>query len=60
MHSMGPCLAEQQDRIEMVQKRATTYVTSRYHNTSSVSAMITVLDWKTLADRRKAARFAMM
>ncbi len=46
---------------EMVQRRAARYVTSRYHNTSSVTDMFKHLGWKeTLEQRRKNQRLTMM
>ena len=39
-------------KIEMVQRRAARYATSRYHNTSSVTDMLQNLDWETLESRR--------
>ena len=47
-------------RLEMVQRRATRYVTNRQRNTSSVSNMLHSLHWWTLQDRRKDARLSMM
>ena len=47
-------------RIEAVQRRAARFVVNRYHNTSSVSDMISRLQWPTLHHRRKVARLAML
>ena len=47
-------------RLEMVQRRAVRYVTNRHHNASSVGSMIEDLNWKSLEDRRKIAKLAMM
>ena len=48
------------DRIEMVQRRAARYVTNIHNNRSSVNQMLEHLDWKSLQQRRKDARLAMM
>lgn len=47
-------------KLEMVQRRAARYVLGRYHNTSSVSAMVDHLQWKSLQERRRNARLHMM
>ena len=44
----------------MVQRRAARYVTNRYHNTSSVTNMISTLGWRSLAYRRTDARLCLM
>ena len=46
--------------LEAVQRRAARFVMRRYHNTSSVSDMITELQWPPLEDRRRIARMSMM
>ena len=46
--------------LEAVQRRAARFVMRRYHNTSSVSDMITELQWPSLEDRRRIARMSMM
>ena len=43
-----------------MQKRAARYVCNRWHNTSSVSAMLNELSWESLARRRERARLCMM
>ncbi len=48
----GPYTAVLTNTVEMVQHRATRYVCSRYHNSSSVSGMIEQLGWDTLEERR--------
>ena len=55
-----PYQQNNKNRLEMVQRRAARYVTNRYHNTSSVSDMLNQLEWKTLEDRRRISRLAMM
>ena len=40
----NPYRGEHINQIEMVQRRAARYVTSRYHNTSSVSSMLNDLE----------------
>ncbi len=47
-------------RIEKVQRRAARYVLNRYHNTSSVTNMLNILNWPTLQDRRCHARLTML
>ena len=47
-------------RLEMVQRRAARYVLRRYHNTSSVTEMLNVLEWDTLENRRRQQRLTMM
>ena len=47
-------------KIEKVQKRAARFVLRRFRNTSSVSDMISTLDWPTLKERRRVARLAML
>ena len=44
----------------MVQRRAARFVCNRYHNTSSVSDMISNLSWQSLETRRQIARTAML
>ena len=39
-------------KVEMVQRRAARFVTSRYRNTSKVSSMIDHLQWESLKSRR--------
>ena len=48
------------DRIEMVQRRAATYVTNSHNNRSSVNQMLEHLEWKSMEQRRKDARLTMM
>ena len=55
-----PYHSTQSHRLEMVQRRAARYVTNRHHNRSSVSDMISHLNWKSLEERRKNARLAML
>ena len=47
-------------KIEAVQRRAARFVVNRYHNTSSVAAMINKLEWPSLQHRRKVARLTML
>ncbi|KAI8496827.1 hypothetical protein Bbelb_254820 [Branchiostoma belcheri] len=44
------------DKVEAVQRRAARFVLGRYHNTSSVSSMLTTLGWVPLEERRRFAR----
>ncbi|KAK7110963.1 hypothetical protein V1264_014752 [Littorina saxatilis] len=46
--------------LEKVQRRAARFVTNRYHNTTSVTDMLTLLEWPTLQQRRRCARLAML
>lgn len=47
-------------KIEMVQRRAARYVTSRTRNRSSVTDMLNGLKWRSLENRRKDARLTML
>ena len=42
-----------------VQRRAACYTVSRYRHTSSVTAMLSELNWQSLAKRRRHARLVM-
>ncbi len=46
--------------LEMVQRRASRYVTNRQHNTSSVTDMLTQLKWRSVNDRRRDKRLCML
>ena len=46
-------------KIESVQKRAARFTLGRYRRTCSVNAMLTRLNWESLASRRHAARLLM-
>ena len=46
-------------KLEMVQRTAARYVSSRWHNTSSVSDMLTTLGWRSLQARRMDAKMNM-
>jgi hypothetical protein len=46
--------------IEMVQQRAARYICNRYHNTSSVSDMLNIINLPSLAERRLRTRLVMM
>ena len=47
-------------KVEAVQRRAAQFVTSNYSTTSSVTAMIDMLEWETLCKRRARAKATMM
>ena len=47
-------------KLEMVQRRAARYVCNRWHNTSSVTGMLSQLEWVPLATRRANTRLCMM
>ena len=46
--------------LEMVQRRAARYVCNRWHNTSSVTGMLSQLEWVPMATRRANTRPCMM
>ena len=48
------------DKIESTRMRAARFVPSRYHNASSVSAMMNRLRRPTLQQRRRAVRLPML
>jgi hypothetical protein len=47
----SPHTEKLKSKLEQVQRRAARYVTNRYHNTSSVSAMLNHLQLPTLEHR---------
>ena len=53
-------LKEDNNHIEMVQRRVARYEVNRYHNTSSVTSMLEELKWPTLEERRHRARLVLM
>lgn len=55
-----PYTQQASKRVEKVQRRAARWVTGRYHNTSSVTSMLTELGWRSLADRRVDSRLVML
>ena len=55
-----PYEKEDIQRLEAVQRRAARFVTGRYHNRSSVSAMLEDLGWPSLHQRRYEARLTML
>jgi len=55
-----PCTKSCIDKMEMAQRRAARYVLHRYHNTSSVGKMLDTLQWRSLEERRKQQRLAML
>ena len=48
------------NKLEMIQRRSARYVINRYHNTSSIETMLQKLQWPTLEERRKKARFTLL
>ena len=48
------------NKIERIQRRAARFVCSDYSRYSSVTAMLTELGWKNLADRRRDLRLALL
>jgi hypothetical protein len=55
-----PRTSESIRKIEMVQRRAARYICNRYHNTSSVSDMLNIINLPSLAERRLRTRLVMM
>jgi hypothetical protein len=51
-----PYEQQHKDQIEKVQRRAARFVLNRYHNTSSVTGMLGLLNWETLEQRRRKSR----
>ena len=47
------------NKLEMVHRRAARFVTNRYHNTSSVTDMLTSLEWLSLENRRQHLQLSM-
>jgi len=56
----SPHTEKLKSKLEQVQRRAARYVTNRYHNTSSVSAMLNHLQWPTLEHRRNLNRITIL
>jgi hypothetical protein len=56
----SPHTEKLKSKLEQVQHRAARYVTNRYHNTSSVSAMLNHLQLPTLEHRRNLNRITML
>jgi len=54
-----PYVKQQASSLEMVQRRAARWATSRYHNTSSVTDMLHELRWRPLSQRRIDSRLSM-
>ena len=55
-----PYTVDSVSKIEMVQRRSARYACSRYHNTISVSDMLSTLNWPTLAECRLRTRIIMI
>ena len=49
---LSPHTSDNTKKMEMVQRRAVRYVCNRWHNTSSVSEMVSHLGWESLSVRR--------
>ena len=56
----SPHTSDNIKKVEMVQRRAARYVCNRWHNTSSVSEMVSHLGWESLAVRRSNMRLHTM
>ena len=55
-----PHTAQDVNKLEMVQRRYARYTSRDYGRTSSVTAMLKILGWEPLAERRAKARITMM
>jgi hypothetical protein len=55
-----PFTQNMKKKLESIQRRSARFVLRRYRNTSSVSAMLEELKWKTLEERRKISRLTTM
>ena len=55
-----PHLQQDINALEKVQRRAARFVLTRHHNTSSVSEMLNILNWPSLAQRRQDARLRLL
>jgi hypothetical protein len=55
-----PHTSESIRKILMVQRRAARYICNRYHNTSSVSDMLNIINLPSLAERRLRTRLVMV
>ena len=55
-----PYLAQDIDKIELVQRRGARYVKQEFHHMASVTALLKDLQWPELAERRREARLALM
>jgi hypothetical protein len=53
-----PYTSGQINCVEKIQRKAARFCLNRYHQTDSVTKMIEKLNWKSLAQRRRAARLA--
>ena len=51
-----PHTNENINSLEKVQRRAARYTCNRHHNTSSVSEMLSTMNWQTLQERRLRTR----
>ena len=47
-------------KVEMVQRRAARYAKNRHRNKSSVTDMLSTMNWRSLEDRRRDARLCML
>jgi len=53
-----PYKSGQINNVEKIQRKAARFCLGRYQQTASVTAMMEELNWKSLAERRRAARLA--
>ena len=57
--SWDPYTARDITQLEKVQRRAARFAKSDFQRTTSVTQLLTELDWSQLADRRRVARLSM-
>ena len=55
-----PHAKEYINKVEMVQQRSARYVTSWYHNTSSVTSVLDHLEWESLESQRAKNQLIML
>ena len=60
LQSWDPYHQTDKDKLEKIQRRAARFVMGDYKTTSSVSAMLTTLNWPLLEERRQENRQKML
>ena len=55
-----PHTAKETEKLEKIQRRAARFVLRRFRNTSSVTDMLSTLQWPSLQERRRVARLTML
>ena len=58
--SWNPNQKELLQKIEMIQRRAASYVSNRFRNTSSISWMLDALQWESLESRRTKIQLTLL